>query len=109
MSKFQVNDIYKIVIAVAILITALSVAYYYVIFLPQNQKAELALDLMKEKRIQEELSKKEAEERERQDELDDCFYQVAMDAEEKLMLGVNERVIDTEFEKGNEDCYKKYQ
>jgi len=56
-------DFFKIIIAITLLIIALSVAYYFVIFLPQkeNQKIELQRLEAEEEKTEAEQKKKEAE------------------------------------------------
>jgi len=50
----DLNKILKIIVAIAILIIAVSVSYYFAIFLPQQKRVELELQ-SSEKRYQEQL------------------------------------------------------
>ena len=71
--KYNIDDYLKLSVIGGIIIVALSVAYYFIVFIPQkeSQKDELQ---------KEELRNNQEKDQEKTSSLKDCLYQADLDA-----------------------------
>lgn len=65
----------KKIIAISFLIIALSIGYYFVIFLPNKERGELKLDQLRYDSEQKQIREQKAKEQDKENARDECLVQ----------------------------------